>query len=131
MKSFKFVLLFAFLGLACGQGFFDALRSPWTSMGESLRRLFSPLPVAELPAHERLNKTDCVCRLSASRRIVGGVVANEIIPWQASLISPNNNSLFCGATIVNNYYVITAAVRRPSGLFNSPKPKTILIDPDF
>ena len=101
MNLLKFILLFGLLSLASAQG----LRGFFDSMSESFRRLFAPLPVAELPEHERLDKSECRCRLSVSRRIVGGQVAGEIIPWTASLISPNNGSLFCGASIVNNWFV--------------------------
>lgn len=114
MKLLQTVLLLSVLvGLASAQGlrgFFDVFTNPLSSMSESFRRIFSPLPVAELPVNERLDKSECRCRLSASRRIVGGVVASEIIPWTASLLHPANNSLFCGATVVNNWYVITTAV---------------------
>lgn len=114
MKFLAPVLVLSILvGLASAQGlrgFFDVLTNPFSSMSDGFRRIFSPAPVAELPHYERLNKSECRCRLSASRRIVGGVVASEIIPWTASLIHPMNNTLFCGATIVNNWYVITTAV---------------------
>ncbi|CAL8129049.1 unnamed protein product [Orchesella dallaii] len=53
----------------------------------------------------------CVCGLrNDDDRIVGGEDAkfNEF-PWQAAIVKPGTRIPFCGATLINNRYILTAA----------------------
>jgi len=51
-----------------------------------------------------------------SSRIIGGqeVRENEF-PWMAGIISVSKSRLICGASIINDHYVITAAHCIPHG----------------
>lgn len=60
----------------------------------------------------QVNSTSsCVCgKANRVSRIVGGteVDMNEY-PWQAALVSRRSSQVFCGGTLINNRYVLTAA----------------------
>ena len=54
---------------------------------------------------------DCKCGLAnRAQRIVGGVETevNEY-PWQAGLVNKNSGFIWCGGSLVNSRYVLTAA----------------------
>jgi len=54
---------------------------------------------------------DCTCGLAnRAQRIVGGVETevNEY-PWQAGLVNKNSGFIWCGGSLVNSRYVLTAA----------------------
>ncbi|XP_043241949.1 transmembrane protease serine 3-like [Amphibalanus amphitrite] len=54
---------------------------------------------------------NCACgNVNRASRIVGGVEteANEY-PWQAGLVSTGDNRTWCGGTVINSRYVLTAA----------------------
>ncbi|XP_011642656.1 trypsin-7-like [Pogonomyrmex barbatus] len=64
-------------------------------------------------SHERPDHTHCECgkkNIFLSSRIIGGreVFENEF-PWMAGIISVNRSRIICGASIINDRYVITAA----------------------
>jgi len=52
----------------------------------------------------------CCGRVNRASRIVGGVETevNEY-PWQAGLVAREDTRTFCGGTVINNRYVLTAA----------------------
>ncbi|XP_011701443.1 PREDICTED: venom serine protease 34-like isoform X2 [Wasmannia auropunctata] len=63
--------------------------------------------------HRRSEHEHCECGkkiISPSSRIIGGreVFENEY-PWMAGIISINRSQVICGASIINDRYVITAA----------------------
>ena len=112
MKLYKVVIFSMLFSLAYGQGFrgfFERFTRPFTDLTNRVRNLV-PKPVAQLPDNEKLDKDNCRCRLGAGSRIVGGQIS-EAIPWQAALVD-SKSTLFCGGSIVNQYYVITTAVSR-------------------
>lgn len=54
---------------------------------------------------------DCTCGIAKrSTRIVGGqeVEVNEW-PWQAGMVWSGSSSVFCGATVISNEWILTAA----------------------
>ncbi|XP_026831405.1 venom serine protease 34 isoform X1 [Ooceraea biroi] len=66
-----------------------------------------------LHKHEHLDYGDCECgkkNILLSSRIIGGreVFENEF-PWMAGIISVNRSETICGASIINDRYVVTAA----------------------
>ena len=68
-----------------------------------------PFSFSRQLAYKKLqaNKS-CRCQLQKSQRIVNGQTAEpNSIPWQVSLAE--RNSHFCGGSIVNQYFIITAA----------------------
>jgi len=54
--------------------------------------------------------TDCCGQVNRATRVVGGVETevNEY-PWQAGLVSPGGTRTFCGGSLINDRYVVTAA----------------------
>lgn len=62
---------------------------------------------------QRLRKQiDCKCRTRATGRIVGGKEITYPVPWQVSLaVRRDDGSLahFCGGTIINRRYIMTAS----------------------
>ncbi|XP_018347421.1 PREDICTED: venom serine protease 34-like [Trachymyrmex septentrionalis] len=63
--------------------------------------------------HETSDYEYCECgkkTTSSLSRIIGGreVFENEF-PWMAGIISINKSQVICGASIINDRYVITAA----------------------
>uniref|UniRef100_T1J631 Peptidase S1 domain-containing protein n=1 Tax=Strigamia maritima TaxID=126957 RepID=T1J631_STRMM len=64
-----------------------------------------PKPSPEIP-----DSNECHCgQANLGNRVVGGVTTEiHEYPWQAG-ISTHNGYLFCGGTLINNRYVITAA----------------------
>ena len=40
-------------------------------------------------------------------KIVGGLIATSPIPWQVQML--NNNKIFCGGTILDEYTILSAA----------------------
>jgi len=52
---------------------------------------------------------DCRCG-QRQTRVVGGTDATAgEFPWQAGLVSPGGTRTFCGGSVINNRYVLTAA----------------------
>ncbi|KAF0291760.1 Coagulation factor IX [Amphibalanus amphitrite] len=52
----------------------------------------------------------CRCGQRQSGRVVGGTeAAIGAFPWQAGLVSPGGTRTFCGGSVINNRYVLTAA----------------------
>ncbi|CAL4117515.1 unnamed protein product [Meganyctiphanes norvegica] len=53
----------------------------------------------------------CVCgKANRVSRIVGGTETDENeYPWQAALVERQSSSVFCGGTLINDRYVLTAA----------------------
>merc|ERR1719500_2758725 len=54
---------------------------------------------------------DCTCGVAKrSTRIVGGqeVEVNEW-PWQAGMVWSGSSSVFCGATVISNEWILTAS----------------------
>merc|ERR1712218_545989 len=54
---------------------------------------------------------DCICGLAQrATRIVGGqeVEVNEW-PWQAGMVWSGSSSVFCGATVISNEWILTAS----------------------
>ena len=54
---------------------------------------------------------DCTCgEAQRATRIVGGVETEvSEYPWQAGLVSKGSSSVFCGGSLVNSKWVLTAA----------------------
>ena len=48
--------------------------------------------------------------MNRARRIVGGV-ETEIheYPWQAGLVTPGSKRVWCGGSIINDQWILTAA----------------------
>merc|ERR1719402_860017 len=61
--------------------------------------------------------TDCYCgKVNRFTRIVNGVETEENeYPWQAALVPRGSNSTFCGGSLINNRWVLTAAHCTPQG----------------
>merc|ERR1712158_257179 len=54
---------------------------------------------------------DCICGLAQrATRIVGGqeVEVNEW-PWQAGMVWSGSSSVFCGATVISDEWILTAS----------------------
>ena len=50
------------------------------------------------------------CGVQQTSRVVGGLDAKEgHWPWQAGLVNPGSNRTFCGGSVINDRYVLTAA----------------------
>lgn len=61
-----------------------------------------------LNAAQSLTQTDCVCRLGAKKRIIGGEKAPpNYVPWQTALFY--NGIFICGGIIINENYVASAS----------------------
>jgi len=71
--------------------------------------IFFQLYFVSIPVEPRVNFDDtCRCGQKAASRIVGGVTTgvNEW-PWQAALMYGSQQ--FCGGSLINDRYVLTAA----------------------
>lgn len=67
-------------------------------------------------AYSRWEESTCTCgKLGRkegvqSGRVVGGTNAMKFdYPWQAALVFPESRMAFCGGTLVNDRYIVTAA----------------------
>ncbi|BFF92734.1 transmembrane protease serine 7 [Drosophila madeirensis] len=81
------------------------------------------------PSSSRQFETDCGCRPSSRRgpRIISGATTNEgQFPWQASLelLHPSLGFLghWCGAVLIHQYWILSAAHCVHNDLFNLPIP---------
>lgn len=65
----------------------------------------------EPPATEEPPTTECKCGIANPTRIVGGMEVSPAhkYPWQVGLKNNYNDKYWCGGTIINNQYVMTAA----------------------
>ena len=53
---------------------------------------------------------DCRCGQRSGVRVVGGTEAQiGAFPWQAGLVQPGGTRTFCGGSVINNRYILTAA----------------------
>lgn len=50
-----------------------------------------------------------IAKIPSSRIVGGRVTSIQNWPWQVGLQSPRNGAIFCGASLINKEWVITAA----------------------
>ena len=83
---------------------------------------------------------ECGRRREKSGRISGGEDADkDEFLWQAALVYRNTRIPFCGGTLINNFYVLSAAhcllllskIISPNILQPNPKPEEFVIENKF
>jgi hypothetical protein len=80
------------------------------TISESVIRLEN-LKAQAPPQEDEDDARGCVCGLQTPiGRVVGGidVVMNEF-PWQVALVVPGTRKPFCGGSLINNRFILTAA----------------------
>ena len=69
----------------------------------------------------------CRCGQRQTGRVVGGTeAAIGAFPWQAGLVQPRGTRTFCGGSVINNRYVLTAA-HCTEGDFSQPGSFQVLL----
>ena len=67
-------------------------------------------PAAERHGNRSSRYTDCCGRTNRAARIVGGQVTGfGEYPWQAAIVSKGSKTPYCGGSVINDRYVLTAA----------------------
>merc|ERR1719167_247058 len=79
------------------------------SMGSSSEKPGAATTAAPAPASPTSASSGCKCGVKRTQRIVGGTETeiNEY-PWIAR-VTDSTESLFCGGTLINNQWILTAA----------------------